>query len=85
MLLYEGRIIEFALPRFPTAHTHGTGCTLSAAICALLALGKPLDTAVRRATAYVWQALSAGRDLGVGSGCGPVDHLYAIRKNVVPV
>lgn len=85
VLFFEGRIVEFALPRFETIHTHGTGCTLSAAICALLALGEPLDTAVRRAKEYVWQALSAGRDLGVGSGCGPVDHLFAIRKAGFPV
>ena len=42
-------------------HTHGTGCTLSAAIAALLAQGVALREAVARAKAFVWQALEAGR------------------------
>jgi len=40
--------------------------------------------AVGRAKTYVWQALQAGRDLGVGHGNGPVDHLYAIRRSPPP-
>jgi hydroxymethylpyrimidine/phosphomethylpyrimidine kinase len=67
-------------PRIATPHTHGTGCTLSAAIAALLAQGIALREAVVRAKDFVWQALEAGRALGVGHGSGPVDHLYAIRR-----
>jgi hydroxymethylpyrimidine/phosphomethylpyrimidine kinase len=48
-------------PRIETANTHGTGCTLSAAIAALLALGVPLDDACLRAKDYVWQALDSAR------------------------
>jgi hydroxymethylpyrimidine/phosphomethylpyrimidine kinase len=70
---------RFARPRIDTPHTHGTGCTLSAAIAALTACGVPLVEAVSRGKDYVWQALSAGRSLGVGHGRGPVDHLFAIR------
>jgi hydroxymethylpyrimidine/phosphomethylpyrimidine kinase len=73
-------IERFALPRVNTPHTHGTGCTLSAAIAALLAQGVALRPAVERAKAYVWQGLEHGRTLGVGSGRGPVDHLFAIRR-----
>jgi hydroxymethylpyrimidine/phosphomethylpyrimidine kinase len=72
-------IDRFAQPRLDTRHTHGTGCTLSAAIAALLAQGVALRPAVERAKAYVWQGLEHGRRLGVGSGRGPVDHLFAIR------
>ncbi|MGD9803908.1 MAG: bifunctional hydroxymethylpyrimidine kinase/phosphomethylpyrimidine kinase [Hyphomicrobiaceae bacterium] len=72
------RIIRIAAPRIDTPHTHGTGCTLSAAIAAYLAIGDDLETAVRRAKRYVHEAIAAGRDLGVGHGHGPVDHLYAI-------
>ena len=71
-------------PRIDTPHTHGTGCTLSAAIAALLAQGVALREAVGRAKAYVWRGLEAGRTLGVGHGHGPVDHLYAIRRGPPP-
>jgi hydroxymethylpyrimidine/phosphomethylpyrimidine kinase len=71
-------------PRIATPHTHGTGCTLSAAIAALLAQGVALREAVVRAKDFVWQALEAGQALGVGHGSGPVDHLFAIRRMPPP-
>jgi hydroxymethylpyrimidine/phosphomethylpyrimidine kinase len=74
-----------ARPRIDTPHTHGTGCTLSAGIAALLAQGAGLAEAVRRAKAFVWQGLQAGRTLGIGHGRGPVDHLFAIRRGAPPV
>jgi len=70
--------------RIDTPHTHGTGCTLSAAIAALLAQGVALRQAVERAKAFVWQALREGQKLGIGRGNGPVDHLYAIRRAPPP-
>ena len=54
--------------RIRTRHTHGTGCTLSAAITAHLALGVPLPTAVRRAIAYVRRGLRRAPGLGAGQG-----------------
>jgi hydroxymethylpyrimidine/phosphomethylpyrimidine kinase len=77
-------IERFAQPRIDTPHTHGTGCTLSAAIAASLAQGVALRQAVERAKAYVWEGLEHGRTLGVGSGRGPVDHLFAIRGQRTP-
>lgn len=71
-------------PRLATRNTHGTGCTLAAAVTALLAAGDPLERAVRRAKTYVWRALEAGANLGVGHGSGPVDHLFAIRRQPPP-
>lgn len=65
----------YTAPRIDTRHTHGTGCTLSAAIAACLARGLELDDAISSAKTYVWHALQAGRALGVGSGNGPLDHL----------
>ena len=53
-------------------HTHGTGCTYSAAITAGLALGWPLAEAVRRAKAYITEAIRTNPGLGAGSG--PVNH-----------
>jgi hydroxymethylpyrimidine/phosphomethylpyrimidine kinase len=73
-------IERFVRPKLDAQNTHGTGCTLSAAIAALLAKGVALREAVARAKAFVWQALLEGRKLRVGHGRGPVDHLFAIRK-----
>lgn len=84
VLLSDGRVTSFARPRVATTATHGTGCTLSAAIAALIALGVPLQEAVERAKTYVWHGLNAGREQGVGHGNGPLDHLYAIRQSPPP-
>ncbi len=62
----------FRHPWVDTVHTHGTGCTLSAAIAAGLALGNPLPAAVERAIRYVGHAIASAPRLG--SGRGPVDH-----------
>jgi hydroxymethylpyrimidine/phosphomethylpyrimidine kinase len=74
-------VTHHAAPRVETRNTHGTGCTLSAAITAELAKGETrLDAAVARAKDYLSQALDAGRTLRIGSGCGPVDHLHVFRS-----
>ncbi len=84
LLLIDGRIVEFSSPRIATQNTHGTGCTLSSAIAALLAGGVDLETAVRRGKAYVHAAIVAGATLEIGHGHGPVDHLFAIRQFGAP-
>jgi hydroxymethylpyrimidine/phosphomethylpyrimidine kinase len=84
-ILLEGATVHtLALPRLTARNTHGTGCTLSAAITALLALGVPLHEAVARAKRYVWNAITAGEPLRIGHGAGPLDHLYAIRRHDPP-
>jgi hydroxymethylpyrimidine/phosphomethylpyrimidine kinase len=84
LLLASGEARALPLPRLDVSNTHGTGCTLSAAIAALLATGVELPDAVVRAKSYVWQALVSGEKLRIGQGCGPVDHLYAIRRHEPP-
>jgi hydroxymethylpyrimidine/phosphomethylpyrimidine kinase len=84
VLVTADGVRHFTQPRLETRSTHGTGCTLSAAIAAFLARGMALPEAVARAKAFVWQALQAGRELGVGHGSGPVDHLFAIRRAPPP-
>lgn len=75
-LLYDGHSFEIlAAPRVPTTHTHGTGCTFSAAIAAYLARGLDVPEAVRRAKAYVTEAIR--RAPGLGQGHGPVAHFPA--------
>lgn len=76
--LGEGeRALHFEHERIDTPHTHGTGCTLSAAIAALLGHGLPMEHAVRLARHFVLQAIAAAP--GFGAGNGPLGH-YAVRK-----
>ena len=63
--------------RHPTTNTHGTGCTLSSAIAAGLALGLDLVQAVRTAKAYLTAAIRSADRLQIGHGHGPVDHFHA--------
>jgi hydroxymethylpyrimidine/phosphomethylpyrimidine kinase len=60
-----------------TENTHGTGCTLSSAICAGLAKGQDLATAVRKAKDYVTAAIKASDRIKIGSGHGPTHHFHA--------
>ncbi len=71
---------RFSAPRITTRNTHGTGCTLAAGIAARLALKDSLEDAVGAAKRFVWTAIEAGKALEIGKGDGPVDHLFAIRK-----
>ena len=63
-------------PRLDTRHTHGTGCTLSAAVAANLALGLPLAAAAERAVGWVARAIATAP--GLGSGHGPVNHFAPV-------
>jgi hydroxymethylpyrimidine/phosphomethylpyrimidine kinase len=69
---------ELRAPRVDTPHTHGTGCTFSAAIAARLAQGAPVRVAVRDAKAYLTEAIRGA--YAVGAGHGPVDHLHPLRR-----
>jgi hydroxymethylpyrimidine/phosphomethylpyrimidine kinase len=68
--------VRFAAARIATKNTHGTGCTLAAAIAAGLARGEDLAAAVRAAKDYVTAAIAAADGLGVGHGHGPVHHFH---------
>ncbi len=67
-------IIRLSAPRIPTSNTHGTGCTLSSAIAAYLAMGRDLVTSVELAKIYLTKALKEADRLKVGRGHGPVNH-----------
>ena len=78
-ILFDGtEPVSFEAPRANTRNTHGTGCTLSAAIAALLAAGRPLPAAAREAKAWLTQALIAADSLRLGHGIGPVHHFHAL-------
>lgn len=74
VLVHAGGARRFAHPRLDTTSTHGTGCTLSAAIAAGLALGRPLVQAVTDALDFVHRAIAAAPGLGRGAGHGPLNH-----------
>uniref|UniRef100_A0AB33IQE5 hydroxymethylpyrimidine kinase n=1 Tax=Prevotella sp. GTC17253 TaxID=3236793 RepID=A0AB33IQE5_9BACT len=61
-------------------NTHGTGCTLSSAVCAFMARGFHLEEAVAKAKAYVSDAIRLGADVEIGSGHGAVNHFYNPEK-----
>jgi len=72
LLYHAGVFSELRAPRIETRHTHGTGCTYSAAITAWLARGLPMVEAVRRARRFIDEAIRTNPGLGAGSG--PVNH-----------
>lgn len=77
-LLHDGdRMIELPGHRIETRNTHGTGCTLSAALAALLPQTEDVPEAARRAKAYLSEALRHADRLQVGSGHGPTHHFHA--------
>lgn len=69
--------LRLPAPRIKTRNTHGTGCTLSAAIAAGLARGLELPEAVAEAKAYITLAIAAADRLTVGGGDGPLHHFHA--------
>jgi hydroxymethylpyrimidine/phosphomethylpyrimidine kinase len=72
LLTSDGTLREYPATRIATRHTHGTGCTYSAAIAAELAKGLELTDAVGKAKAFVTEAIRTNPQLG--SGCGPLNH-----------
>jgi len=72
VLVAGGAVRRFTHPRINTTSTHGTGCTLSAAVAAGLAHGRPLERAVQDALDFVHRAMAAAPGLGMGHG--PLNH-----------
>jgi hydroxymethylpyrimidine/phosphomethylpyrimidine kinase len=79
VLVESGSATRFRHARVHTRNTHGTGCTISSAVAALLARGAGLAAAVAEARAFVRQAMRAGP--GIGTGHGPLDHLVLLRRD----
>ena len=73
----SGEIFWMQAARIHSPNTHGTGCTLSSAIAAHLALGASLLDAVQQARTYVREALQAGAQVRTGKGSGPLNHGHA--------
>jgi len=75
-LISTSATVPLASPRLATRNTHGTGCSLSAAIAAGLARGEDMETAVRNAKTFVSAAIAAADRFAVGHGHGPVHHFH---------
>jgi len=78
VFLDGSQVVEIGGPRVATPNTHGTGCSLSAAIASRLALGDGLLAAVRGAKSWLVEGLRRSYAVGRGRGC--VDHLHALRR-----
>lgn len=77
-VLYDGASFRlFRAAKVDTDNTHGTGCTLSAALATFLGRGLPVGEAVQAAKDYLTEALAAGAQMQIGHGHGPVCHHFA--------
>lgn len=78
-LLFDGKSCrQLPVPKIETENTHGSGDTLSASICAFLAQGDDLETAVGKAQQFTQKAILSGKDLKLGAGHGPLLHNYEL-------
>ncbi len=79
-VLFDGKDFStFVAKRIYTKNTHGTGCTLSSAIAANLALGKDVYNSVLLAKEFITTAIE--HSLDIGKGFGPTNHFYTLYKN----
>lgn len=78
----DGTRLSLSSPRLPGPHTHGTGCTLASAVATGIAQDLPLADAVRRAHAYVFEAIRHAP--AYGTGHGPLNHGYGIAPTPSP-
>jgi len=81
ILCKKGEIKTFTGKRIGNPNTHGTGCTLSSAIASNLAKGYSIEDSIQKAKDYISGALSAGLDLGKGSG--PMNHAFDLKSEFV--
>ena len=79
LLNADGDVTWLSSTRIATNNTHGTGCTLSSALCAFLAQGRPLTVATKLAKEYIQSAIQAANQLQVGCGSGPVNHFAGLK------
>jgi hydroxymethylpyrimidine/phosphomethylpyrimidine kinase len=75
LLLSQDELVVLEADRVATKNDHGTGCSLSAAIVAGLALGRDVPSSVRDAKSFVLAALASAANWRLGAGRGPIDHL----------
>ena len=82
LLITPNQLVAITLPRLNSRNTHGTGCTMSSAIATGLAQNLGLEASVRRARAYLHEAIATAPDIGAGHG--PVNHLAPVPAPAIP-
>lgn len=80
----NGALEEFVVARVDTANTHGTGCSLSAALATVQLKTQDWGISVARVKAWLTQALATSAELAVGQGSGPINHFYALWDTATP-
>lgn len=75
--------LSFSEQKIHTRNTHGTGCTLSSAIATFIARGCMLPEAVSEGKKYLTKALTAGKDIRIGQGQGPLNHFFDPQKAIL--
>jgi hydroxymethylpyrimidine/phosphomethylpyrimidine kinase len=84
-VFFDGqRLAQIKAKRISTTNTHGTGCTLSAAITALIARGLKLIDAIQVAKKFVTTAIAGAATWGIGAGNGPLDLFDAEESTRIP-
>ncbi len=83
LYMTNGSVHTFVNKSIDTRNTHGTGCTLSSAITSFMARGMELLDAISYAKDYLSRALEAGKDVSIGKGHGPVNHLFSPEKLII--
>lgn len=81
-LFTDKGVTTFSKSRIDTMNTHGTGCTLSAAITAYIARGLSLEKAIEWGKEYLSEALNSGKRVAIGKGHGPVDHFFQPQSSI---
>lgn len=79
LFLSHDEEVLLSAKRINSKNTHGTGCTLSAAIASFIAQGWSYIDACKQAKIYLTEALFAAKDEKIGKGCGPVNHFYQFK------
>lgn len=74
----SGRTVAFSSERVRTRNTHGTGCSLSAAVATLRARRGAWEPAIEQAKAWLTESLQAADDLAIGTGNGPISHFAGL-------
>lgn len=79
----SGREVTFSHYKITSKNVHGTGCSLSSAIAAQLAIGHELFEAVKIASEFIQQAIAAGSEVKTGDGNGPLNHFFNPQKQII--
>jgi hydroxymethylpyrimidine/phosphomethylpyrimidine kinase len=82
VLYLDGHVHELSAPRLASTHTHGTGCTYSAAITARLAIGEKILDAISEAKGWLTEAIQSAP--AIGGGIGPVNHHAPVDRWSIP-